>query len=441
MKREAVDLQKRAWLIAMLSMLLCVMITGCRSNGPYEVILKEKPLETFAATQTSKPEMVVESESPETMETAQPSETEENTEAQPSAASEKTPNPEETPAPTPVMTEEPKKVTGKRFYVERESKDMQKLFQLIYDGISAHETEIMFPDGTKLDDVKHVMWLLSVDCPELFWYAQKYEYTYPDNNPDTVLNLCPKYTMNQEEAKKAQKQIDALVEKWTEATEGKAEYETELYVHDAILSGCTYSTSTDFGGTIYGALIKGKALCKGYANAMCYVLRSMGMECAVITGTATDNSGTESHAWNIMKIDGVWTLSDPTWDDPVGSNMITYAYLNVTDDMLNRSHVRNDEFKQYDIPSCTSLKQNFCRRNNRYVEEGESVEEALVAWTTAYLLEKDEPHVICFAEKAQYDEALNIMDQCFQTAVNQTKVNLGSVSYSKVAGMHYLQFI
>ena len=55
----------------------------------------------------------------------------------------------------------------------------------------------------------------------------------------------------------------------------------------------------------------------------------------------------ESHAWNIVELDGVFTLVDVTWDDPVTNGRVseqtTHRYFNVTGDFMREtSHQWNE---------------------------------------------------------------------------------------------------
>lgn len=38
-------------------------------------------------------------------------------------------------------------------------------------------------------------------------------------------------------------------------------------------------------------------------------------------------SGDADHAWNRVKVDGVWYYIDCTWDDPVGGGAENYQYF------------------------------------------------------------------------------------------------------------------
>ena len=68
--------------------------------------------------------------------------------------------------------------------------------------------------------------------------------------------------------------------------------------------------------TAYGALVKGKSVCAGYAYAFNMLCSACGLESSIVSGPTLPN-GKGAHAWNMIKLDGEWYLVDTTWEDPV----------------------------------------------------------------------------------------------------------------------------
>jgi Uncharacterized protein involved in cytokinesis, contains TGc (transglutaminase/protease-like) domain len=116
----------------------------------------------------------------------------------------------------------------------------------------------------------------------------------------------------------------------------------EKALHDALVKGCSYdvraaqnSAAYPDSYSAYGALVKSKAVCQGYAQAMDLLLSSCGIKSLYVSGEA--NGG--SHAWNEVQIGGKWYSLDATFDDPVytdssgnytGENSVGYTYFNFT---------------------------------------------------------------------------------------------------------------
>ncbi len=88
-------------------------------------------------------------------------------------------------------------------------------------------------------------------------------------------------------------------------------------VHDYLCNSIYYPdlNSADYIGNshdAYGALVEGRAVCQGYAEAFKLICDYYKIPSVCITGTA--NGG--AHMWNAVQMDdGLWYLLDITWDD------------------------------------------------------------------------------------------------------------------------------
>lgn len=63
--------------------------------------------------------------------------------------------------------------------------------------------------------------------------------------------------------------------------------------------------------TGYGAAVKHKAVCYGYAQMFYTMCRDKGIPCRIISGNADGGY----HAWNIVKLGSKWYICDVTYDD------------------------------------------------------------------------------------------------------------------------------
>ncbi len=142
---------------------------------------------------------------------------------------------------------------------------------------------------------------------------------------------------------------------------GMTDFQKEKVIHDYIVNNVRYDIENYNNDTIpresyspYGALIKGVAVCEGYAGATDLLLNLAGIESIVVSGNADNGEGIGGHAWNIVKINGMYRHLDTTWDDPVtsnGENVLRYNYFNLTDDEISIDHFWDKS--QY--PSCPSV--------------------------------------------------------------------------------------
>lgn len=117
-------------------------------------------------------------------------------------------------------------------------------------------------------------------------------------------------------------QVSGLVQEIAASAKG-TEYQKLKYFHDYLINNCEYdleasqSNSTTYPNAFnaYGALIEGKAVCEGYANAFKMLCDAAGIESYVVTGVLNG-----PHAWNYVRLDGALYLVDCTSDDPIGGS-------------------------------------------------------------------------------------------------------------------------
>ena len=161
--------------------------------------------------------------------------------------------------------------------------------------------------------------------------------------------FVPKYKMTEDEYYEYNRLINIEIEKIAKNAPVD-EYELELYCHDYIVNNCKY-TDTDayYEDNAVGVFLERKAQCSGYAEAFKILMDRFGIECVLISGTATNYlQETDSHMWTAVKINGSWCYTDPTWDDPITDSdeeSCQYVYFNMTEEMLRRSH-RDFEFTE-----------------------------------------------------------------------------------------------
>ena len=100
----------------------------------------------------------------------------------------------------------------------------------------------------------------------------------------------------------------------------------------------------------YGALIKKKCVCQGYAEAFKRLMDYAGIPCDTVCGQI--KGSTTYHAWNILKLnDGCDNYHiDVTWDS--AGERVSYAYFGLKDSELADARTWNQEF----TPKCNSSK-------------------------------------------------------------------------------------
>lgn len=185
--------------------------------------------------------------------------------------------------------------------------------------------------------------------PEYYWldYGSS---SYTSENDESIMNLHLNY-FEELDNSYTQSAIDQVTQDILNQIPSEAtEWEKAKIIHDELCRRITYE-GTEYSGSIYGALVDGKAVCCGYALAYEYLLNMVGIPCDTVCGYVVDdvrdNLGDinnerlqnlyETHAWNVVTFtsdDGSQNsyIVDLTWDDTdiqdsQGNEYISYSWF------------------------------------------------------------------------------------------------------------------
>ena len=182
-----------------------------------------------------------------------------------------------------------------------------------------------------------------LSCHGYSWEAT----IYPGDDGTTIEYRITYFTSANDEA-----QVDAAVDALLAELNlwNATDYEKIKGVYDWICTNVVY----DYDGlvnqnnpmiyTAYAALIDRTSVCQGYAALFYRLMLELGVDCRVITGTV-DEVG---HAWNIVKLDGVYYNVDATFDAAYRQADLNYSYFLVSD--LNfLDHVSDSAYTKPDF--------------------------------------------------------------------------------------------
>ncbi len=108
--------------------------------------------------------------------------------------------------------------------------------------------------------------------------------------------------------------------------------EKELAVHDYICAHCKYQSNGagENARNALGFFRDGRCSCAGYVDTFRLLAGLAGLEVETIGGTtARDMPGEKGHAWNLVRLDGLWYAVDVTWDDMLGSVSAEHVFFNL----------------------------------------------------------------------------------------------------------------
>ena len=131
------------------------------------------------------------------------------------------------------------------------------------------------------------------------------------------------YLESKEQTEAVDAEIEKLYKKWK--MDKLSPYKKVKKIHDYIIKNASYDMS-GAANTAYSNLIGKESACQGYAALFYKMCTVADVPCRVIVGQGNN----ESHAWNIVKLKGLWYNLDCTWDDPVGplgDDYVSYDYF------------------------------------------------------------------------------------------------------------------
>jgi hypothetical protein len=170
------------------------------------------------------------------------------------------------------------------------------------------------------------------DCPELFWLkfgadgcGSSYEYVHTRQGQGYKISVKSLvfYPVLLDSYVDIKNTIVQRLEVEIAAFPiiGSTRYEKLLSIHDELAERITYDDTLDSAHDAYGALVKGRAVCEGYAEAFKLLCDREGIPCILVVGKGVTSSITEDHMWNAVRMeDGKWYGVDVTWDDQTESN-------------------------------------------------------------------------------------------------------------------------
>ena len=137
-------------------------------------------------------------------------------------------------------------------------------------------------------------------------------------------------------------------------------WQTALNLHNWLVTHVYYDLTYEY----YGAdlILRGYGVCDGYAKVYQMMCRRAGIPAYRVTN--------DTHAWNVLQLDGDWYFVDCTWDDPTDSDrpeemavpvsgMETWTYFCLNTELLALNHPRPWAFTNTTAKTCTALDDNY----------------------------------------------------------------------------------
>lgn len=256
-----------------------------------------------------------------------------------------------------------------KFYYEQLTEEDQLTYRELYQGLMDHQKEI-YVHGMDPDKVNAILHDVMFDYAEIFWtdgsaMSSSYEEGY------TIVEMDYIYSQEERAAKEAEIEA-ATADILSQLSAQSNEYDKIKSVYEYLVNGVEYVEGAQDNQNLYSALVGKETVCAGYAKANQYLLNELGISCIYVVGTATNEDGTASHAWNIVECDDKYYYVDVTWADPIPdgeepaiqSEMI-YDYLCCDESVMADTHVAEEG---RDYPVCDSDDLNYYKQNGMFYE-------------------------------------------------------------------------
>ncbi|NJJ42276.1 transglutaminase domain-containing protein [Paenibacillus apii] len=173
--------------------------------------------------------------------------------------------------------------------------------------------------------------------PYLNYIVDSYSYSYRGGARSAAVSILLSYRESLQQTAYVNGRVKAILSKII--TPGMTGDEKVKAIHDWVVLNLKYDTTfTKF--TAYEGLKSGSAVCQGYSLLTYKLLKGAGIANKIVEGTAWQGGTGQSHAWNLVQLNGRWYHLDTTWDDPTPDRKgaVSTAYYLRTDNQMRRDH-------------------------------------------------------------------------------------------------------
>jgi hypothetical protein len=324
--------------------------------------------------------------------------------------------------PTNIITQPANAIkTADRYGYQQLTEAEKALYDAIVLNVSALSINVPNALGNvDVDTWNRIYGLVYTQEPQLFWMS-------PRITSAAKVGQLYYRTRDPEAIKKMQAEIDVTVNKIMSDISGMSTFDKLDYMNTYLAQNATFLEAERledqgiFNETIYNAFAGGTAKqgdlqCSGYAHAVQYICDLSGIESMFVTG-ATKNG--QTHAWNIVKVDGNWYNLDTTWADPIlekpNLKNVTHMYMLVPDKwILNISHFKQNkllladgtEHLYFTPPACTSDTMNWFRQKGKYYSDAATAKAELKKQLENAAANGLRTTEVMVSSKSVYDEVL-----------------------------------
>jgi len=129
--------------------------------------------------------------------------------------------------------------------------------------------------------------------------------------------------------------LNNILKKIERDVAGFSDFEIVKYVYDYLINTSYYDK--DFPDqSLLSILLDQIGLCTSYAKSFKFIMDYFNIDCLLVEGKFKGQS--ESHVWNMIKLDNQWYHVDVTQGDST-NKYVDYSYLCVPEDQILKDHI------------------------------------------------------------------------------------------------------
>ena len=337
----------------------------------------------------------------------------------------------------PVIPVSPSEEHNLFYYKKKLQNEKEKeLYDAIYEGLKSFSPKISIPiiNTEKISDIYE---FVRMDNPQFFYCPTSFkilttkitgtvsaieiEFEYSDIwNEDTIANAKSEITLASNEILQQLSAIDG-------------DYNKVLYLYMLLTKNIEYKSDEETDYSIYGALIKKRATCEGFAESFQYLLSLIDIDSLTVVGESKD----QAHEWNMAKIDNQWYFFDVTWDSPTNtSKYLPYNYFALTAEDLSLSH----KIYYFDyLPEANNTKYNYYYYNDLILNKFSETEVVKMSKRSYEL----NPNHITFrtSDMETYDEVVTNIQSWLPKVFKEIGVVRNEISYMSNTELNIIDIV
>ena len=241
---------------------------------------------------------------------------------------------------------------------------------ILYSVREQRDTAVVERAGLNREEIRQVLYAVRYDYPELFYmtlFGEGCSYTLYENGDRTVQF---RYLHPLEEQRKKIQENEEFIRYLLSHVPDKvlpSQYLTALWLHDLVAKNVRYDHAAREAGaeerpeaySIEGSVHGKKAVCSGIAQLYMMLCERMGIWCTYVAGEThmseedrqnNVEGAVGRHAWNLLRLDGIYTYVDVTWDLQEDAPFISHYYFGMSEEQCRRERTPDRMFPGIRLP-------------------------------------------------------------------------------------------